>query len=57
MIGKFSFTISKPVHFEVNWIFKATELTNINNAVRKNTKNVPNINRIYIKYLFFFTQL
>ena len=29
VILKFSFTISDPVHFEVNWIIKATGLTNI----------------------------
>ena len=29
VIGKFSFAISGTVHFDVNWIFKATELTDI----------------------------
>ena len=34
-----SFTISDPVYFEVNRVFKATELTNINNVVRENAEN------------------
>ena len=50
VIGKFSFTISDPVHFEVNWIVKATELTNIN-VVRENTENFPSVSIIYIKCL------
>ena len=48
--GKLSFKILEPVHFEVNLVFKATELTNIN-EVRKNTENFPNVNIIYNKYL------
>ena len=47
MIGKFSFTMSGPVHFEENWVFKATELTNIN-VVRENTENFPSVTIIYI---------
>ena len=50
MIEKFSFTMSDPVHFEVNWVFNATELTNIN-VVRENTENFPSVSIIYIKYL------
>ena len=50
MIEKFSFAISDPVHFEVNWVFKATELTNIN-VDKENTENFPNVNIIYINYL------
>ena len=43
--------ISDPVYYEANWVFKATELTSINNVVRENTENFPNINKMYIKYL------
>ena len=50
VIGKFSFTVSDPVHFEVNWVFKATDLTIIN-VVRENTENFPNVSIMYIKYL------
>ena len=49
MIGKF-FTITDSVHFEVNWVFKATDWTNIN-VVRENTEDFPSVNIIYIKYL------
>ena len=50
MIGEFSFTIFGPVYFEVNWMFKATELTNIN-LVRENSDSFSNVNIIHIKYL------
>ena len=30
-------------------VLKATELTNINNLVKENIENFPNVNRIYIK--------
>ena len=50
MIGKLSFAISDPVYFEVNWVFKVTELTNIK-VVRGNTTNLPIVNVIYIKYI------
>ena len=47
VIGKFFLTISDPVHFEVNWVFKATKLANIN-VVRENTENFPRVsNNIY----------
>ena len=46
MIGKFSFTISGPVHFEVNWIFKATELTSVNNVARESAKDLPNVSGV-----------
>ena len=50
MIGKFSLTIYDPVYFELNWVFKTTELSNTN-VVRENAENFPYVNRIYIKYL------
>ena len=43
VIGKFPFTISGPFHFEVNCIFKATELTRINNVIRESSKKLPNV--------------
>ena len=46
VIEKFPFTISGPFHFEVNCIFKATELTSINNVIRVSTKKLPNVNGV-----------
>ena len=56
MIGKFSFTISDPVHFEVNWVFKATELTNIS-VFRENIENFPSVSIIYIIYISIINTL
>ena len=46
VIGKFSFTISGLVHFEVNWIFKAAELTSVNNVAREGAKDLPNVSGV-----------